>query len=101
MSARKHLGLGTWVSIGDPVVTEIVSRLGFEWLLVDMEHGSIEPAVLPDNLRACAGTDIFKIVRVGEPSAHLIGHVLDYGADGIMGCLMSPMRRPRNVSYRR
>lgn len=27
---------------------------------------------------------IFKIVRVGEPSAHLIGHVLDYGADGIM-----------------
>ncbi len=84
MSARKHLGLGTWVSIGDPVVTEIVSRLGFEWLLVDMEHGSIEPAALPDNLRACAGTDIFKIVRVGEPSAHLIGHVLDYGADGIM-----------------
>lgn len=53
MSALKHLGLGTWISIGDPVVTEIVSQLGFEWLLMDMEHGSLEPASLPDNLRAC------------------------------------------------
>ncbi len=97
MCARKHLGLGTWVSIGNPTVTEIVSRLGFEWLLIDLEHGSMEPASLPDNLRACAGTDVFKVVRVGEPSAHLIGHILDYGSDGIMVPHISDATEAENV----
>lgn len=97
MNAVKHLGLGTWISIGDPVVTEIVSQLGFGWLLMDMEHGSLDPASLPDNLRACSECGIFKIVRVGEPSAHLIGHILDYGADGIMVPHISDAATAENV----
>lgn len=79
-----QLGLGTWISIGDPCVTEIVSQFGFGWLLFDMEHGCVEPSGIVDNLRACSSSDVTRIVRVGEPDPHLIGHVLDYGADGIM-----------------
>jgi 4-hydroxy-2-oxoheptanedioate aldolase len=31
--------IGTWVSIANPDVAEILSQLGFNWLVFDTEHG--------------------------------------------------------------
>lgn len=79
---RRHLG--TWLSLGSPVVAELAAMSGFDWLLFDLEHGcSTEAALLPQ-LQAVRGTGAAAIVRVGAPQADLIGRVLDWGADGIM-----------------
>lgn len=79
---RRHLG--TWLSLGSPVVAELAATSGFDWLLFDLEHGcGTETALLPQ-LQAIRGTAAAAIVRVGAPQADLIGRVLDWGADGIM-----------------
>jgi len=31
--------IGTFVGLGHPDVTEVLSRLGFDWLVIDGEHG--------------------------------------------------------------
>ena len=36
--ASKRPAIGTWVAIPDVYAVEMIAGLGFDWLLVDMEH---------------------------------------------------------------
>lgn len=79
----KQLKLGTWISAGSPVVTELISQLGFDWLLFDLEHGMMNESNLLANMQATKG-NVKIIVRIGECNSSLIARILDWGADGIM-----------------
>ncbi len=79
-----HLHRGTWISSGSPVITEIATECGFDWLLFDLEHGFGSEESLLGQLLAVKGTSTATIVRVGAPHPDLILRVLDRGADGIM-----------------
>jgi len=78
------LRLGTWLSIGSPVIAELAAQSGLDWVLLDLEHGCAGEAALPDQLRALRGSDTLGIVRVPALLPDLIARVLDWGADGIM-----------------
>lgn len=84
MKQNRKLGTGTFISIGSPVVTEIVSLMGFDWLLLDMEHGCINESNLLHNLQAVRTPQTKVIVRVREANPTLISGALDAGASGIM-----------------
>jgi len=76
--------LGTWISSGSPVITELAALAGFDWVLFDLEHGNGTEADLPNQLRALRGTSARGIVRVGAPRQETIARYLDWGAHGIM-----------------
>jgi len=76
--------IGTFLSIGSPAVTELAAEVGYDWVLIDLEHGCESEAALPNQLRALRGSQTLAIVRVSAPHADLISRVLDWGADGIM-----------------
>jgi 2-dehydro-3-deoxyglucarate aldolase/4-hydroxy-2-oxoheptanedioate aldolase len=76
--------LGTWLSIGSPVIAELAGLCGFDWLLFDLEHGCGGEAALFQNLQTLRGSRSAAIVRVGAPHPDLIQRVLDWGADGLM-----------------
>ena len=78
------IALGTWLSVGSPVIAELAAACGLDWVLIDLEHGSASEAAVPDQLRALRGTTTQGIVRVGTLDPALIARVLDWGADGIM-----------------
>jgi 2-dehydro-3-deoxyglucarate aldolase len=78
------LRIGTWLSIGSPVIAELAAQSGFHWVLMDLEHGCESEAALPNQLRALRGSGTRAIVRVGAPHADLIARVLDWDADGVM-----------------
>ncbi len=80
--SRSHLG--TWLSIGSPVIAELAAQSGFDWLLFDLEHGCSSEAALFAQLQAIRGTPAAAIVRVGAPHPDIILRVLDWGAEGIM-----------------
>jgi 2-keto-3-deoxy-L-rhamnonate aldolase RhmA len=81
---NKTPSIGNWLSIGSPVVAELAALSGFDWVLLDLEHGSASEASIPDQLRALRGSQTKGVVRVGAPHADLIARVLDWGADGVM-----------------
>jgi 2-dehydro-3-deoxyglucarate aldolase/4-hydroxy-2-oxoheptanedioate aldolase len=81
-TSRFHLG--TWLSIGSPVIAELAGLCGFDWLLLDLEHGCGGETSLFQTLQALRGSRSAVIVRVGAPHPDLIQRVLDWGADGIM-----------------
>lgn len=80
----KLLGKGTWITIGSPIITELVSNFKFDWLLFDMEHGYLTESCLLGNIQAVRDGEIKQIVRVPSLDPALIARVLDRGASGIM-----------------
>lgn len=76
--------IGTWLSVGSPVIAELAAESGFDWLLFDLEHGCGSEAMLFSNLQAIKGAKSAAIVRVGAPHPDLILRALDWGAEGIM-----------------
>jgi 4-hydroxy-2-oxoheptanedioate aldolase len=75
---------GCWLNLGSPLTAEIVGLAGFDWVLIDLEHGAgTEKDTLPQ-LQALAHTGAGALVRVESPDIARIQRVLDMGAEGVM-----------------
>jgi 2-keto-3-deoxy-L-rhamnonate aldolase RhmA len=74
--------VGTFLNLGSPLAAEICSRAGFDWLLVDLEHGAGTEAELIPMLQAAAPTPALVRVEINERAR--FQRVLDAGADGVM-----------------
>jgi len=59
---KREVLAGTWLNLGSNVTAEIAGRAGFDWLLVDLEHGSGDEAYLMGQLQAISATDAAAIV---------------------------------------
>jgi len=75
---------GTFVGLGHPDVTECLSRLGFDWLLLDAEHGPLSFETLQVMMQAMNGTSCIPIVRPQWNDFVIIKRVLDLGAYGVL-----------------
>ena len=75
---------GTFCMIGAPLITEQLGRIGFDWVLIDLEHGGTTEADLLPNLLALGATDAAALVRPQSGERLRIGRALDLGAHGIM-----------------
>ena len=79
------LKLGTFLSLGSPMVAEVCGKYPFDWILIDCEHGAgASEDALFRTLQAMGPTKAKKIVRLGSPEHAQIQHALDWGADGLM-----------------
>jgi len=75
---------GCFLNLGSALTAEIMGRAGFDFAVIDLEHGSgNETDVLPQ-LQAMAATDTGVIVRVESHERQRAHRVLDLGAEGIM-----------------
>jgi 4-hydroxy-2-oxoheptanedioate aldolase len=75
---------GTFLNLGSPTAVEIAADTGFDWLLIDLEHGSGSAADLRSMLLACRGSSAASIVRIRSVDADTVKFVMDSGAAGIM-----------------
>jgi 2-dehydro-3-deoxyglucarate aldolase/4-hydroxy-2-oxoheptanedioate aldolase len=57
---------------------------GFDYVFIDMEHGSYDLETVHDMITASHGAGITPIVRVGELLYSLVARLLDSGAQGII-----------------
>ena len=75
---------GCWLNLGSPLTAEIVGQSGFDWVLIDLEHGAGSEKDVLAQLQALASTPTVAFVRVESGDAARISRVLDMGAAGIM-----------------
>ena len=76
---------GTWISLCSPMAAEVVGLAGFDWLLIDMEHGAGDYQTLVSQLQAIAAAgESEPIVRVQWNDPVVVKRVLDAGARGVM-----------------
>jgi 4-hydroxy-2-oxoheptanedioate aldolase len=76
--------IGTLLQLPSAPAVEVVANCGYDWLLIDAEHGPIEIETLHAMIRATGGTDTTPTVRVARNLDWLAKRVLDIGALGVM-----------------
>uniref|UniRef100_UPI001F05E4ED aldolase/citrate lyase family protein n=1 Tax=Nonomuraea lactucae TaxID=2249762 RepID=UPI001F05E4ED len=85
--------VGYWLVLDAPAATERLARVGYDYIVLDAQHGLIGQAGLLAGLMAIdagagaasgAGRGSVGLVRLesGDPAA--IGRALDYGAGGVI-----------------
>lgn len=75
---------GTFLNLGSPMTVEIAGLAGFDWLLIDHEHGPGGEDLLLHQLHAAAATPAFAVVRIAQNEPARFKRVLDAGASGVM-----------------
>jgi 4-hydroxy-2-oxoheptanedioate aldolase len=83
--AAGQKAVGLWAGLGSEATLEMAAPLGFDWVLIDCEHGVAHYEQLPGLLRALGGSDITSVIRVptkDDPS--IFKRVLDIGVEGVM-----------------
>lgn len=76
--------VGTMVTSADPLVTGIMASAGFDFAILDLEHGFMTLESAQRHVVAARAGNMTIIVRVLQNSAHTIQSVLDIGADGVV-----------------
>jgi 2-keto-3-deoxy-L-rhamnonate aldolase RhmA len=76
--------IGMTITMNNPVVAELLSRLGFDWLWFEMEHTALGEEAVLTMLQATNGSDVSTVVRVPWNDKTMIKRVLDTGPDGVL-----------------
>lgn len=76
--------IGGWLSLANTHIAEMMSRAGFDWLCIDLQHGLVDYQDLLHMLPAISATETTPLVRVTGNDASEIMKVLDAGAMGVI-----------------
>jgi 4-hydroxy-2-oxoheptanedioate aldolase len=76
--------VGAWLSVDSVLTAETLTRAGFDWLCLDMQHGFIGYEDVKVMLPAISQTETIPFVRVPWNDPAIIMKVLDAGAYGVV-----------------
>jgi 2-keto-3-deoxy-L-rhamnonate aldolase RhmA len=75
---------GAFVNLGSAITAEIMGSAGFDWLVIDLEHGAGDEGALVGQLQAVERTGATPIVRVEGLDQMRCQRALDLGAAGVL-----------------
>ncbi len=88
---------GPFMKTGDPAFVECAGYAGFDFVILDMEHGPADFSNLQNLIRGAEAAGIVPIVRTGDSSEAAIGKALDLGAGGVQVPQVGSAKQARDV----
>jgi 4-hydroxy-2-oxoheptanedioate aldolase len=76
--------LGCFLNLGSSLTAEIVGRAGFDWALIDLEHGAGFESDVLHQLQALEHTSAAALIRLESLERQRFHRILDLGAHGVM-----------------
>ncbi len=76
--------IGLWLGLADPYAAELCATAGFDWLLIDGEHGPNDLRSMLAALQAVAPYASHPVLRIPHGDATLIKQVLEIGATTLL-----------------
>jgi 2-keto-3-deoxy-L-rhamnonate aldolase RhmA len=76
--------LGIFIASVDPSTTEIAADAGFDFAVIDAEHGPLDRLTILGHVRAAEASGIIPLARILESSDHTIQSMLDVGLKGVV-----------------
>lgn len=75
---------GAWLSDSNVSNAEIIARLGYDFVVLDVEHGVFDLAILERFIPVLKGLGLEVLAKVLVPERGPIQQALDFGADGVI-----------------
>ena len=92
MLSEDRVVLGSWITFADTAVAEIMSRAGFDWLTIDMEHSPITLSQAQELIRVISLCGVSPLVRLPSNDPVLAKRVMDAGASGTIVPMVNSRR---------
>tara|TARA_Y100001970_G_scaffold81888_1_gene103714 strand:+ start:2752 stop:3510 length:759 start_codon:yes stop_codon:yes gene_type:complete len=89
--------VGTWQQISSSSISEILGNSGYDWVALDLEHGSISSNEITDMFRAFEMNNVLSLARVAQPNANDCKLVLDAGAGGVIVPMIDNHKQLKNI----
>ncbi len=89
--------IGLWVGLGDDNVAELCAHAGFDWLLIDGEHGPNDLRSILSQMRAMQGSPSATVVRLPSDDQVMIKQHLDIGVQTLLIPMIESAEQARNV----
>lgn len=81
---NSKISLGTWLSLYNEGIAEILANAGYEWITIDLEHSSISISQAEKLIRVIDNCGTKPFIRLSSNNDVQIKRVLDAGARGII-----------------
>lgn len=75
---------GGWLNLGSSLTAEMAGGAGFDWVLIDLEHGAGDFCALVNQLQGIGCTPAAPMVRIAWNELPRFKRVLDLGVSGVM-----------------
>lgn len=92
---RGEATFGSWLTIRDPVVAEVLGKAGYDWVILDTQHGAVGWDDLISLFQALDLGGTRGLVRVGWCDPMQIMRALDLGAAGVIVPMVSTAEQAR------
>jgi 2-dehydro-3-deoxyglucarate aldolase len=102
LSIREKLNIGkttigSWMQLPSTSVAEIMGDAGYDWVAVDLEHGSMSTSQLPDVFRALELGGTLPLVRLAHGNLKEAKDAFDAGAGGVIIPMVESREQLKNV----
>jgi 2-keto-3-deoxy-L-rhamnonate aldolase RhmA len=74
---------GPFLKLPRPEVVDLLAQAGYDFVIVDMEHGQISEIEARTVITACAAAGLPAVVRLPDASSGVVNRLLEAGAVGI------------------
>ena len=81
---RGEASFGTWLTLPDVFGAQLMARMGFDWLTVEMEHAPMTIEMTAAMCATIANAGVVPLARIPINNVENIKRVLDTGAWGIV-----------------
>ncbi|WP_347818635.1 HpcH/HpaI aldolase/citrate lyase family protein [uncultured Planktomarina sp.] len=95
--ARRELQIGIWLGLCSPAVAEMAGAAGYDWCLIDGEHGPNDLPLMVAQLRGLEGRGASAVVRVPQGEDWILKQVLDIGAQSVLVPMVETAAQARQV----
>ena len=87
--ARGQVAVGSFLTVPSPRFAEVFGNVGYDWIIVDQQHGAISQDGLLSLVLALEASGSAILVRVGESDLVGVSRALDLGAHGVVAPMIS------------
>ncbi|RIH67134.1 aldolase [Mariniphaga sediminis] len=94
---NKKLSIGPFSKSCDSAIIECIGLAGFDFVIIDLEHGPNSMETAQNLVRAATLYQITPIIRVNENNESMISKALDIGAQGVQVPQINNEQSARNV----
>jgi 2-keto-3-deoxy-L-rhamnonate aldolase RhmA len=91
----KEITLGSWISFGYEYTAEIMARAGFDWMVLDLEHGAIDMGQARSLIQILDLAGCTPLARVASNDPVRIKQALDAGARGVIVPMVNTVAEAR------
>lgn len=89
--------IGLWLGLADPYTAELCATAGFDWLLVDGEHGPNDLRSMLGTLQAVAPYPAHPVVRIPHGDTALVKQVLEIGTTTLLVPMVEDAEQARGL----